>query len=143
MPNVFVVPKFTYDVELELQQKNTEYEANGTLFKPGMKLKGVILDGLAQEMLKYTKYPKDCQCEEVAAALTRTHPCLGSKTGFWGWKQSLKYKMQNYQTKLGRLGDPEIRVSSLKQKLLPTSKNQERLRSIMSLYPQKVKALKA
>lgn len=86
------------------------------IFKPGMKLKGVILDGLAQEMLKYTKYPKDCQCEEVAAALTRTHPCLGSKTGFWGWKQSLKYKMQNYQTKLGRLGDPEIRVSSLKHK---------------------------
>ncbi|KAL4006538.1 RNA-binding protein 26 [Sarotherodon galilaeus] len=117
--NVFVVPKFTYDVELELQQKNAEYEANGTLFKPGIKLKGVILDGLAQEMLKYTKYPKDYQCEEVAAALTRTHPCLGqlgSKTGFWGWKQSLKYKMQNYRTKLGRLGDPEIRVNSLKHK---------------------------
>ncbi|KAL4008146.1 hypothetical protein ACER0C_001998 [Sarotherodon galilaeus] len=94
-PNVFVVPKFTYDVELELQQKNAEYEANGTLFKPGIKLKG------------------------VAAALTRTHPCLGqlgSQTGFWGWKQSLKYKMQNYRTKLGRLGDPEILVNSLKHK---------------------------
>ncbi|XP_071393706.1 uncharacterized protein [Centroberyx affinis] len=70
-------------------------------------------------MMKYTKYPRDYQCEEVAAALTRAHPCLGqlgSKTGFWGWKQSLKYKMQNYRTKLGRLGHPEIRVNSLKHK---------------------------
>ncbi|KAJ7983855.1 hypothetical protein DPEC_G00370530 [Dallia pectoralis] len=63
-------------------------------------------------MVKYTKYPKDYQCDEVAAALTRAHSCLGqlgSKTGFWGWKQSLKYKMQNYRTKLGR-------VNSLKHK---------------------------
>ncbi|KAJ8341873.1 hypothetical protein SKAU_G00341640 [Synaphobranchus kaupii] len=70
-------------------------------------------------MVKYTKYPKDYQCEEVAAALTRAHPCLGqlgSKTGFWGWKQSLKFKMQNYRTMLGRLGHPEIRVNSLKHK---------------------------
>ncbi|XP_061907038.1 uncharacterized protein LOC133652371 isoform X1 [Entelurus aequoreus] len=118
-PKVFLVPKFTYDAEFELQDKNREYETIGTYFNPGPKLKGVILDGLAQEMLKYTKYPKDYQCEEVAAALTRAHPCLGqlgSKTGFWGWKQSLKYKMQNYRTKLGRLGHPEIRVNSFKHK---------------------------
>uniref|UniRef100_A0A8C9ZBY0 Uncharacterized protein n=1 Tax=Sander lucioperca TaxID=283035 RepID=A0A8C9ZBY0_SANLU len=118
-PKIFVVPKFTYEAEFELQQKNTEFETNGAYFNPGPKLKGVILDGLAQEMMKYTKYPKDYQCEEVAAALTRAHPCLGqlgSKTGFWGWKQSLKYKMQNYRTKLGRLGHPEIRVNSLKHK---------------------------
>lgn len=118
-PNVFVVPKFTYEAEFELQQKDTEFEANGTYFNPGPKLKGVILDGLAQEMMRYTKYPKDYQCEEVAAALTRAHPCLGqlgSKSGFWGWKQSLKYKMQNYRTKLGRLGHPEIRMNSLKHK---------------------------
>lgn len=118
-PIVFVVPKFTYEAEFELQQKDTEFQENGTHFNPGPKLKGVILDGLAQEMMRYTKYPKDYQCEEVAAALTRAHPCLGqlgSKTGFWGWKQSLKYKMQNYRTKLGRLGHPEIRVNSLKHK---------------------------
>lgn len=118
-PKVFLVPKFTYEAEFELQQKSTEFETNGTYFNPGPKLKGVILDGLAQEMMKYTKYPKDYQCEEVAAALTRAHPCLGqlgSKTGFWGWKQSLKYKMQNFRTKLGRLGHPEIRVNSLKHK---------------------------
>lgn len=118
-PNVFVVPKFPYNAEFELQKKNNEFEMNGTYFNPGPKLKGIILDGLAQELMKYTKYPKDYQCEEVAAALTRTHPCLGqlgSKTGFWGWKQSLKYKMQNYRTKLGRLGNPEICVNLLKYK---------------------------
>ncbi|KAL6457318.1 hypothetical protein MHYP_G00342810 [Metynnis hypsauchen] len=118
-PLVFVVPKFSYEAELELQQKNTEFETKGTHFNPGPKLKGIILDGLAQEMMKYTKYPKDYQCEEVAAALTKAHPCLGQlgcKSGFSGWKQSLKYKMQNYRTKLGRLGHPEIRVNSLKHK---------------------------
>lgn len=118
-PQVFVIPKFTYEAEFELQLKNEEFETSGTYFNPGPKLKGVILEGLAQEMVKYTKYPKDYQCEEVAAALTRAHPCLGqlgSKTGFWGWKQSLKYKMQNYRTKLGRLGHPEIRVNCLKHK---------------------------
>lgn len=73
-PSFFVVPKFTYEAEFELHQKNTEFETNGTYFNPGPKLKGVILDGLAQEMMKY---PKDYQCEEVTAALTRAHPSLG------------------------------------------------------------------
>lgn len=118
-PEVFVIPRFTYEAEFELQQKNTEFETSGTYFDPGPKLKSVILEGLAQEMLKYTKYPKDYQCDEVAAALTKAHPCLGqlgSKTGFWGWKQSLKYKMQNFRTKLRQLGHPEICVNSLKYK---------------------------
>ncbi|XP_034085183.1 uncharacterized protein LOC117554779 [Gymnodraco acuticeps] len=118
-PTVFVVPKLTYEAEFELHLQNAEFETTGTYFQPGLKLKGVILDGLAQEMIKFTKYPKDYQCEEVAAALTRAHPCLGqlgSKIGFGGWKQSLKYKMQNYRTKLGRLGHPEILVNSLKHK---------------------------
>lgn len=118
-PKVFVVPKFTYEAEFELSLKNAAFETNGTYFNPGPKLKGIVLNALAQEMLKYTKYPKDYQCEEVAAALTRAHPCLGqlgSKTGFWGWKQSLKYKMQNYRTKLGRLGHPEVCVNLLRNK---------------------------
>lgn len=68
--------------------------------------------------LSYSKRTMSLR-QEVAAALTRTHPCwgqLGTKTGYWGWKQSLKYKMQNYQTQLGRLGHPDIRLSSLKHK---------------------------
>ena len=115
-----VVPKFTFEAEFELEQKNAELETNGTCFNPGPKLKSVILDGLAQKIMKYTKYPKDYHCEEVAAALTRALPCLGhlgTRTGFWGWKQSLKYDVQNLQsTKLGRLGHPETRVNCLKHK---------------------------
>lgn len=34
-PKVFVVPKFTYEAEFELQQKNNEFETNGTHFNPG------------------------------------------------------------------------------------------------------------
>ncbi|XP_051800534.1 uncharacterized protein LOC127532604 [Acanthochromis polyacanthus] len=118
-PKVFVIPKFTYDAEYELQQKNAEFESNGTYFTPGLNLKRVILEGLAQEIMKYTKYPKDYQWEEVAGALIRAHPCLaqmGATDGFGGWKTSLKFKMQNYRTKLGRLGHPEIRINSLKHK---------------------------
>ena len=86
-PRIFVVPKFTFEAEFELQQKNAEFETNGSCFNPGPKLKSVILDGLAEEMMKYTKYPKDYHCEEVAEALTKAHPCLGqlgSRTGFLG-----------------------------------------------------------
>lgn len=113
-PKVFQVPKFTHKAEFELHQKNTEFETNGTYFNPGPKLKWVILDGLAQEIMKYTK---DYQCEEVAAALTRVHLCLmqlGSKTGFWGWISHLGIKCKTI--KLGWLGHPEIHVNSLKHK---------------------------
>lgn len=47
-PKAFVVHKFTYDTEFELNIKNTEFEANGTYFNPGPKLKSIILNGLAQ-----------------------------------------------------------------------------------------------
>lgn len=83
-------------------KKNTEFDINGTYIETQAhtKLKGLILDGLAQEMMKYTKYPKDYQCEEVAVALMKAHPCLGQlgdKTGSWGWKQSLKYKYKTIE----------------------------------------------
>ena len=127
-------------------------ETNGTYFNPGPKLKGVILDGLAQEIMKYTKYPKDYQCEEIASTLTKVHPCLGqlgSKTGFWRWKQSLKYKMQNYRTKLVRLGHPEICVNSMKHKregqgkAAANIKKQERLKLTTFLSTQKGKPQRA
>ncbi|KAI4793160.1 hypothetical protein KUCAC02_032897, partial [Chaenocephalus aceratus] len=38
----------------------------------------------------------------------------GSTTGFEGWKQSLKYKMANFCSRLGNLGCPEICVNALK-----------------------------
>lgn len=145
-PKVFQVPKFTHKAEFELHQKNTEFETNGTYFNPGPKLKWVILDGLAQEIMKYTK---DYQCEEVAAALTRVHLCLmqlGSKTGFWGWISHLGIKCKTI--KLGWLGHPEIHVNSLKhkreakEKLQQTSRNLERLKWTTFRWTQKVKQQK-
>jgi len=44
-----------------------EVETHGALFSPALKLKGILPDGLAQEMIRHTKYPEDYQCEEVAA----------------------------------------------------------------------------
>lgn len=118
-PDPFVVPYFSYDAEVQLERGNAEFTATGTYFNPGHKLKSVILDGIAEEILKYTAYPSDSQFDKAAAALTKAHPCLGelgSRIGYWGWKQSLKYKMANYRTKLGQLGCPEVRINSLKHK---------------------------
>ena len=73
-PPMFVVPRFSYDAELKLQQANTTFNEDGTLLSPDPKLKYSILDGLAEEIVKYKLYPKDSDFEEVAKALIRKHP---------------------------------------------------------------------
>ncbi|KAF3848156.1 hypothetical protein F7725_021184 [Dissostichus mawsoni] len=118
-PAVFHVPKFSYDVELKLQQEGLTYVQNGTVLMPEPKLKSAILDGLVQEIVKYKVYVTDKEMEEVAQSLIKTHPCLsekGSCTGCGGWKTSLKYKLSNYRTHLRKLGCPEVTVNSLKNK---------------------------
>ena len=48
-------------------------------------------------------YPTDKEASLVAGALVTKHPCLkepGSQTGWYGWKNSLKFKMGNYRIKL-------------------------------------------
>uniref|UniRef100_A0A3P8SW13 PB1 domain-containing protein n=1 Tax=Amphiprion percula TaxID=161767 RepID=A0A3P8SW13_AMPPE len=48
-------------------------------------------------------YPSDREVSVVAEALVTKHPCLkepGSQTGWYGWKNSLKFKIGNYRTKL-------------------------------------------
>ncbi|KAI9545946.1 hypothetical protein NQZ68_032659 [Dissostichus eleginoides] len=40
----------------------------------------------------------------------------GSFSGYYGWQQSLKYKMANYRTKLRGYGVPEVMCNSLKRK---------------------------
>lgn len=118
-PDVFVIPRFSFDVEMQLENGNNDFQANGKPLIPGPKMKSVILEGLSEEMFKYTAYPNNVQISNVAESLVKTHPCLterGSRTGFEGWKQSLKYKMANFRTRLGKLGCPEIHVNSLKHK---------------------------
>ena len=53
------MPKFTYDAELKLQQANAAFQADGTLLNPHHKLKSSILDGLAEEIVKYKVYLSD------------------------------------------------------------------------------------
>lgn len=102
-PEAFVVPRFSYCAEMMLQTGNYEFNANGTFLSLTPKVRSDILEGLAEEIIKYTAYPKDEQFEEVAKALTQSHPCLlekGTRTGYCGWKHYMKVKMMNFRTKL-------------------------------------------
>lgn len=118
-PAVFMVPRFTYDAELKLERGNAAFKNQGVFLIPDPKLKISILDGLAEEMVKYKVYPTDAEYDQVAATLIQKHPCLkerGSVTGYSGWKASLKYKLGNYRTKLRNLGCTEVTVNSVKHK---------------------------
>ncbi|XP_029956485.1 sterile alpha motif domain-containing protein 3-like isoform X1 [Salarias fasciatus] len=118
-PNNFPVPEFTYDVELQLECGNADFQNNGTLLSPSPKLKSDILEGLASQIIKFKAYPSSAEFDDVAEALVKKHPCLkeqGCVSGFYGWKISLKYKMANYRTKLRNIGCSELTVNSLKRK---------------------------
>ncbi|XP_019223257.1 sterile alpha motif domain-containing protein 3-like isoform X1 [Oreochromis niloticus] len=122
-PDVFPIPRFSYDTQLQLDRANATFKETGALLNPDHKIKSAILDGLAETIVQYKVYLSDREFDEVAEALVTTHPCLkepGSVTGYGGWKASLKYKLANYRTKLRRLGCPEVTVNSLKHK--PDSK---------------------
>lgn len=102
-PKVFVVPHFSYCAEMTLNSGNNEFNAHGTLLSPTPKTRSDILEGLAEEIIKYTAYPNNEQLEEVAKALIQSHPCLlekGTRSGYCGWKHYLKIKMMNFRSKL-------------------------------------------
>ncbi|XP_041861760.1 uncharacterized protein LOC121652780 [Melanotaenia boesemani] len=118
-PLVFLVPRFPYDCELQLEKANAAFKESGTLLNPDIRLKTAILDSLAEAIVQYKVYPSDSEFEEVAEALVSSHPCLkepGSATGYGGWKMSLKYKLANYRRKLKGLGCPEVELNSLTNK---------------------------
>ena len=118
-PVVFVVPRFPYDCELQLEKANAAFKATGALLDPDIRLKTAILDSLAEAIVQHKVYPTDSEFEEAAEALVSSHPCLrepGSATGYDGWKVSLKYKLANYRRKLKRLGCPEVELNSLTNK---------------------------
>lgn len=102
-PKVFVVPRFSYFAEMILHDGNDEFNAHGTLLSSTPKTRSDILEGLAEEIMKYTAYPKDELLEDVAKALIQSHPCLlekGTRSGYCGWKHYLKIKMMNFRSKL-------------------------------------------
>uniref|UniRef100_A0A3B1JRT8 PB1 domain-containing protein n=1 Tax=Astyanax mexicanus TaxID=7994 RepID=A0A3B1JRT8_ASTMX len=117
-PLVFPVPTFSYEVELILGEGNVTYERTGKIVKLSKGQKHDILETLAGKMHSFKAYPNDKEVSMVAEALVTKHPCLkepGSRTGWYGWKNSLKFKMGNYRSKLSRAGFHEVAVNSGKR----------------------------
>ncbi|XP_054882375.1 uncharacterized protein LOC129356856 [Poeciliopsis prolifica] len=117
-PKQFPIPQFAYETEMYLERGNEDYKKNGTLLTTS-KIKPDILEKLAETVYTYTAYPSGSQISDVAEALVNKYPCLkepGSFAGYYGWQQSLKYKMSNYRTKLRGYGVPEVLCNALKRK---------------------------
>lgn len=120
-PAQFSIPSFSGLTEIQIQSANERFKKYGTLLttKDLIPLLPDILGKLAEAIYEYTAYPSSLQIGEVAEALTQKHPCLkepGSFNGSYGWAQRLKYKMNNFRSKLRGLGCPEVKVNSLKRK---------------------------
>lgn len=117
-PEHFPIPRFSYDTELKLEKGKINYERDRTLMSP-VGVKSDILEKIAETIFKYKAYPTDLEFCSVARALVTKYPCLkemGSVTGWYGWKTSMKFKMGNYRTKLRNVGCPELIVNSCKRK---------------------------
>ncbi|XP_034059805.1 uncharacterized protein LOC117538311 [Gymnodraco acuticeps] len=113
-PEVFHIPRFTYDAELKLV-----YREEGTRLIPHPKLRSDILQGLNQEIVQYKVYFADMNAEKIAQALIQKHPCLtevASETGYSGWVRSIKNKLSHYRTILRKMGCREVTVNALKHK---------------------------
>uniref|UniRef100_A0A3Q3KYI4 PB1 domain-containing protein n=1 Tax=Mastacembelus armatus TaxID=205130 RepID=A0A3Q3KYI4_9TELE len=96
-PDVFPDPTFSYEVELILGEGNVTYERLGKTLKLSRAQKHDILETLAAKMHCFKAYPND------------------RETGWYGWKNSLKFKMGNYRAKLSRAGFHEVAVNSGKR----------------------------
>ncbi|KAF0046365.1 hypothetical protein F2P81_002894 [Scophthalmus maximus] len=111
-PDVFPVPAFSYEVELILgSDGSVTYERTGKTVKLSRGQKHNILETIAAKMHSFKAYPNDKEFSLVAKALVSKHPCIkepGSRTGWYGWKNSLKFKMGNYRCKLTRAGFHEV-----------------------------------
>uniref|UniRef100_A0A3B3SV43 PB1 domain-containing protein n=1 Tax=Paramormyrops kingsleyae TaxID=1676925 RepID=A0A3B3SV43_9TELE len=111
-PEVFEIPRFPYDVELQLKGGN---QKDGTLLNIRKDTKSEILDKLAETIYSYTAYPSREEYDIVAQSLIKKHPCL-----------CLKFKMGNYRNKLRMAGCSELQVNSRssgpKQKLKKAKK---------------------
>lgn len=60
-PDVFPVPEFVYDVEIQLQRENSDFQSNGTLFSPSPRMKSDILESLASQIMKSKAYPSSAE----------------------------------------------------------------------------------
>ncbi|MEQ2289232.1 hypothetical protein AMECASPLE_030857, partial [Ameca splendens] len=133
LPLPFPIPTFAYDVELRLRAANESFNNNGNVYEAPKEMKSDMLDKLAQAIFAYTPYPTREEIEAVAQAHVIKHPCLkdpGSVFGWYNWKFSLKFKVQNFSQKLRQAGCPELSVnkcssSPLKSKRIKRAKKSE------------------
>ncbi|XP_059921953.1 uncharacterized protein LOC132468243 isoform X3 [Gadus macrocephalus] len=117
-PDVFPVPTFWYEVEHVLQEGNSVFESSGKTRKLSRAQKHNIIENMASLMYSFKPYPSDRDVGMAADALINAHPCLkelGSASGWYGWKISLKFKMGNYRTGLARAGCKEVSVNTGKR----------------------------
>lgn len=117
-PEEFEIPQFSVDVDYRLRQGNLVYLRDEVCLKVTKELKHDILEKLAETMYAFKAYPSKTDFEAVAKALVQTHLCLkesGSSSGWEGWKNSLKFKMGNYRTKMRQLGRLDVTVNSGKR----------------------------
>lgn len=117
-PEVFEIPKFSVDVEYRLRQGNLRYLSDATYLRVTKELKHDILEKLAESMYTFKAYPTNEEFQSVAKALVQTHPCLketGSPSGWDGWKNSLKFKMGNFRTKMRQCGRLDVTVNGGKR----------------------------
>ena len=113
-PEPFLIPQFSHDVELQLNEANSRYAKDGSVMVIPKGLKTDILDTLADSMSKITAYPERSHYESVAKALVEKHPSLkepGSGKGWYSWFHSLKFKLGNYRQKLSAAGCPAVVIN--------------------------------
>lgn len=94
-PDPFIIPIFSYDVELKLKKGNETYQRDGSLLTVNSAMKRDILKKVASAIYEYNAYPTTKQTEDVAQVLIIKHPCLrepGSTHGWYCWKFSLAFK---------------------------------------------------
>ncbi|KAG7481543.1 hypothetical protein MATL_G00068030 [Megalops atlanticus] len=117
-PEFFDIPNFSIDVEFRLRQANLVCLRDQTYLNVPRDMKHSILEKLAETIYKFDAYPNEEWIHSVALALVSKHPCLkepGSPDGCSGWKNSLKFKMGNFRTKLRKAGCLEVGINGGKQ----------------------------
>ncbi|XP_005477839.2 uncharacterized protein LOC102082521 [Oreochromis niloticus] len=118
-PDFFNIPNFSVDVEYRLRQGDLAFMKDGTRMTVSRDMKHDILEKIAESMYTFKAYPDDDDdFTSVAKALISKHPCLtepGLQPGWYGWKNSLKFKMANYCTKLRKVGFEDVTVNGGKR----------------------------
>lgn len=115
LPGAFEILTFAYDVELTRRDGNAEFEKNEKPLQLSRDQKHNILDKLASTIYGFKAYPSDKETAVVDKALVRKHPHLKEAGSDSGWKNSIKFKMANYRTKMRRAGCQEVTVNAGKR----------------------------